>query len=80
MESHSTKDELISGNNVTIINVHVPFSDGATVLIDGNLKDNIRVSNTIATVNKGQVPIGLANLSSADIQLKSNEKYQMYVQ
>ena len=48
-----TNTELISKNTVSIINVRVPYADGTTVLVDGNLKDGLRAANTLATVTKG---------------------------
>ena len=70
-----SKNETIEGNSISIVNLRVPYADGTTVLVDSNINDELlKISNTVATVSKGLVPVGIANLSASETQLKVNNK------
>ena len=70
----TSKCETILPKTISIIDVTTPYEDGTIVLVDGNsVASNCRISNTIATVRKGKVKIGVSNFSSNTIVFPRNK-------
>ena len=66
----------LAANTVTVINAGVPFPDGTTVLVEEKLrtKGGAQVTNIVATVRNGGIPIEIVNTLPSEIQLARNER------